>query len=113
MKPYHISLTWRPDEIPTERPYEATPEETERVISAMDKAVRSAIRTVPLSRLRPALSSALGDQYQRIPQLAHGSISIKSLVPPPPINQPPPPFVQPSQIQPLTEASLPPRIPHL
>jgi len=111
MKPYNVSQVWRPDEIPTEKPYEATPEETERVIRTMDKAVRSALRTVPLSTLRPALSDALGDEYQRIPQLTHGSISIETVQNSQPSVQPL--QLLPSQAQPYTEASLPPRIPHL
>jgi hypothetical protein len=73
LKPYHTSEL-RDEVVSEPEPYQPTEAEVDRVIRYMDRSVRAALRTVPLSRLRPALSSALGDEYQRMPELARGTV---------------------------------------
>lgn len=49
-------------------------QQIDRTITHLDHTLRNAIRAVPLERLRPVLSSALGDEYRRVPELTRGMI---------------------------------------
>ena len=72
VKPYVPCPTLRPEgdvepevAIPTEQ-------QVDRTLTHLEHVLRRALRLLPLERLRPTLARALGDEYQRIPELQRG-----------------------------------------
>ena len=74
VKPFAQSEELRPDE--AVRPEAAIPtdRQVDRTLTYLDHTLRNAVRAIPLERLRPVLSSALSDEYRRIPELTRGMV---------------------------------------
>ena len=73
-KPFQQSKELRPEEAVPPEAAIPSEQQIDRTITHLDHTLRNAIRAVPLERLRPVLSSALGDEYRRVPELTRGMI---------------------------------------